>query len=67
MADPPPTKILPMRESIRSFFEQRSDAGVAAVYLFGSHAEGRAHRDSDVDVGVLLDPTRPATAREPGS
>lgn len=33
-----------------------------AAYLFGSHAEGRAHRESDLDVGVLLDrveyPTR---------
>lgn len=28
---------------------------VASAYLFGSHAEGRAHRDSDIDVGVLLD------------
>jgi len=28
--------------------------GVVAVYLFGSHAEGRAHRESDIDVGVLL-------------
>jgi predicted nucleotidyltransferase len=28
---------------------------VVAAYLFGSHAEGRAHRESDVDVGVLLD------------
>ncbi len=26
------------------------------VYLFGSHAEGRVHRESDVDVAVLLDP-----------
>lgn len=25
-----------------------------AVYLFGSHAAGRPHRESDVDVGVLL-------------
>jgi len=30
-------------------------ASVVSAYLFGSHAEGRAHRDSDVDVGVLLD------------
>jgi predicted nucleotidyltransferase len=30
--------------------------GLVSVYLFGSHAEGRAHRDSDLDVGVLLDP-----------
>jgi len=28
--------------------------GVVAVYLFGSFAEGRAHRESDLDVGVLL-------------
>jgi uncharacterized protein YutE (UPF0331/DUF86 family)/predicted nucleotidyltransferase len=28
--------------------------GVVAAWLFGSHAEGRANRDSDVDVGVLL-------------
>lgn len=27
---------------------------VVAAYLFGAHAEDRAHRDSDVDVGVLL-------------
>ncbi len=30
-------------------------AGVVSVYLFGSVARNRAHRDSDVDVGVLLD------------
>ena len=34
-------------------FEEES-SGVASAYLFGSHAEGRAHRESDVDVGVLL-------------
>ena len=27
---------------------------VVSAYLFGSHAEGRAHRESDVDVGVLF-------------
>lgn len=27
---------------------------VVSAYLFGSRAEGRAHRESDVDVGVLL-------------
>lgn len=28
--------------------------GVVSAYLFGSVATGRAHRESDVDVGVLL-------------
>jgi len=32
----------------------RPPVGVASVYLFGSQATGRAHRESDVDVGVLL-------------
>lgn len=27
---------------------------VTSAYLFGSEAEGRAHRESDVDLGVLL-------------
>jgi predicted nucleotidyltransferase len=26
-----------------------------SAYLFGSHLSGRAHRESDVDVGVLLE------------
>jgi predicted nucleotidyltransferase len=29
--------------------------GIISAYLFGSHADHRAHRESDVDVGVLLD------------
>jgi uncharacterized protein len=28
--------------------------GLVAAYLFGSHAAGRAHRESDVDVAILL-------------
>lgn len=28
---------------------------VIAVYLFGSHATGKADRSSDVDIGILLD------------
>lgn len=35
-----------------------------AVYLFGSHAEERAHRESDVDLGVVLDRERYATPKE---
>jgi predicted nucleotidyltransferase len=28
--------------------------GIVCAYLFGSHARGMPHRESDVDVGVLL-------------
>lgn len=39
---------------LREYFAGRPDLGVASVYLFGSHALGRPHRESDVDLGVLL-------------
>jgi predicted nucleotidyltransferase len=29
--------------------------GLVAAYVFGSHAAGRAHAESDVDVAVLVD------------
>jgi predicted nucleotidyltransferase len=38
--------------------------GVVSAYLFGSHAEGRSHRESDVDVGVLLRHEVHGTPRE---
>ena len=41
-------------DALRRYFEDHLDLGIASAYLFGSHAEGRAHRESDVDVGVLL-------------
>jgi predicted nucleotidyltransferase len=28
--------------------------GLASAYLFGSHARGQPHRESDVDLGLLL-------------
>jgi len=40
--------------ALKKYFEVHPDLGVASAYLFGTHAEGRAHRESDVDVGVLL-------------
>lgn len=46
------------------YFEENPDLGVASAYLFGSQAEGRAHRESDVDVGVLLQWKRHATASD---
>ena len=38
--------------------------GLVSVYLFGSHAEGRAHRESDVDVAILLRYDAYPSARE---
>jgi len=32
----------------------RASVAIVSAYLFGSQAENRAHRQSDVDVGVLL-------------
>lgn len=40
------------------YFETSSVPGFVSVYLFGSVARGAEHRESDVDVGVLLDRSR---------
>lgn len=40
---------------LQACFAAAAPPGVAAAYLFGSHGQDRSHRDSDVDVGVLLD------------
>ena len=42
---------------------QSPPGGLVSAYLFGSHAGRRAHRDSDVDVAVLLAWDVHATAR----
>lgn len=51
----------------RYFTQSNRAPFVASAYLFGSRAAGTAHRDSDVDVGVLLDrnllPTRAERSR----
>lgn len=44
------------------FLATEAPESVAVVYLFGGHAEGRAHRDSDVDLGVVLRYDRSASA-----
>ena len=43
---------------LRRALEAVPVAGVVSAYVFGSIAEGRAHRESDVDVGVLFDRSR---------
>lgn len=51
-----------LERKLGDFFRRSAPPGVLAAYLFGSHAEGRSHRESDLDIGVLLDraeyPTR---------
>ncbi|CAN5811328.1 hypothetical protein BH23GEM7_BH23GEM7_11210 [soil metagenome] len=51
-----------IRECLEEYFGRQAPSGVVSAYLFGSHAEGRSHRESDVDVGVLLDWARYPTA-----
>lgn len=41
-------------DRLERLLAREAPASLAAAWIFGSHAEGRAHRDSDVDVGVLL-------------
>jgi predicted nucleotidyltransferase len=38
--------------------------GLLAAFAFGSRAEGRAHRESDLDIAVLLDRERFPQARD---
>ena len=40
---------------VRAVLGARPVPGIVSAYVFGSLAEGRAHRDSDVDIGVLFD------------
>ena len=42
-----------IQKQIKGYFENKEE--VIAVYLFGSHGEGRERPLSDVDIGVLLD------------
>lgn len=43
------------RSALQTFFETERPEGVVSAYLFGSFAEGREHRESDVDLAVFLD------------
>lgn len=42
-------------EALADHFVSRRPAGVISAYLFGSQATGAAHRESDVDVAVVVD------------
>ncbi len=41
-------------EQLEAHFHNRNRPGVVSVYLFGSHARNSAHKESDIDVGVIL-------------
>lgn len=43
-------------ERLGAYFAREGPRSVLAAFLFGSHATGRAARESDVDVAVVLDP-----------
>jgi predicted nucleotidyltransferase len=60
---PPMGPVDPARLArLGNFFTGRPDLGVVSLYLFGSQAEDRAHRESDVDLAVLFDWRRYPTA-----
>ena len=42
-------------DTLRRYFREAPPRGLVSAYLFGSHAAGRAHRQSDIDVGVCVD------------
>jgi predicted nucleotidyltransferase len=45
-----------------AFFAQ-AGAGIVSAYLFGSRARGEQHRESDVDIAVLVDRQRHRSPR----
>lgn len=49
------TESTQIRDDLARFFGDDAPPEVVSAYLYGSHARGRAHRESDVDVGVVLD------------
>src|SRR5574341_444518 len=53
-----------LQRRLARFLKDAAAPGVISVYLFGSHAAGRAHRQSDVDIGVLLSHTTHPTVTD---
>lgn len=43
-----------LRQRIQDFLAREGEGTLVSAYLFGSVAEGSSHRESDVDVGVVL-------------
>lgn len=57
-----PDVIPPLGQAIATWFRGLTLPGLVSARLHGSHARGEAHRDSDVDLAILVDrdvyPTR---------
>lgn len=51
-------------DRVAAFFDRGTYPAVISVYFFGSRAEGREHRESDLDLGLLLDRSAAPTRRE---
>jgi len=49
-----PNQTADIEGRIAAQFEETDSPEIASVYLFGSYADGRAHRESDVDIGVVM-------------
>lgn len=47
-----------VRQTLERHLGRVRPPGLVAAWLFGSHARGAAHRESDIDVGVVLDRDR---------
>jgi predicted nucleotidyltransferase len=57
------TRLHDVADALARALDGLVNRGTVAVYLFGSHADDRAHRESDIDVGVLFDRAVYPTAR----
>lgn len=56
--------IADISERLERYFREEGEHAIYSAYLFGSHAAGRFHRESDVDIAVLLDRSRLPSRRE---
>lgn len=64
MAAPPLTRDdigAAVRAALGSSAARSHEAGIVAVYLFGSYARGTAGKDSDIDLGLLYAAPPPST------
>ena len=58
----PESSAMQIIKTLSDYFKPRKE--VAAVYLFGSHAQGTAGASSDIDLGMLFEDHHRATAME---